>query len=252
MKVLIVEDEILAAERLQDMIGEYDRNFEVVGPLDTVKESVLYLRRHHQEIDLIFLDIQLADGKSFEIFREVEIKNPVIFTTAYDEFAIDAFKLNSIDYLLKPISKEDLKAALDKYFLVTPSQGHGVSADFLTNLLSRKKFKDRFLVKAGQRMYFRTTSEIDHFLASDKLCYLTDLSDGRKFLIDHTLEQLEELLDPEKFFRINRSAIVQINALEEIRMGKNNRLLVRTTQCKGELLQVSRARTTEFKRWLES
>ncbi len=251
MKVLIVEDEALAAERLIDQIREYDNQIEIVGPLDTVSDTIRLLRRNRSDIDLIFLDIQLADGKSFEIYNEVEFHNPVIFTTAYDEYAIEAFRLNSIDYLLKPIVAEELKSALDKYFRLASTERKGIPPELISGLLKNKPFKERFLVKAGQRMYFRHTRDIDHFTAHDKLCYLVDQTEGRKFLIDHTLEQLEEILDPQRFFRISRSAIVQLEAIVEIRPVKGNRLAVRTLQNKDNSLLVSRARTGDFKNWLQ-
>ena len=251
MKVLVVEDESLAAERLIELIRKYDDQITVEGPLDTVKEAVSYLRRNHREIDLIFLDIQLADGRSFEIFNQIELQNAVIFITAYDEFAIDAFKLNSIDYLLKPVSEADLKKAMDKFFKLSPAAANTIPAELVTGLLGRKQYKERFLVKSGQRMYFRPAADIDHFIAQDKLCYLVDKSEGRKFLIDHTLEQLEEMLDPERFFRISRSAIVQLSAIEEIRPLNGNRLTVRTCHGKGDDLSVSRSRVAEFRSWLQ-
>ncbi|MCA6074918.1 LytR/AlgR family response regulator transcription factor [Fulvivirga sedimenti] len=250
MKILIVEDEELAAERLQEMVNTYDPSIEIHGPLDTIKEAVRFLQKNHESIDLILLDIQLADGKSFEIFNQIQFNNPVIFTTAYDEYAIDAFRLNSIDYLLKPISTEDLKKALDKFFNVQKSQTPFISRELIQTILSKRKFKERFLVKAGQRMYFRETPEIDHFFADDKLCYLTDL-EGKKFLIDHTLEQLEDLLDPDMFFRVNRSAIVQLQAIREIRQINGNRLQIFTKTGTGDHLIVSRSRVPNFKSWLE-
>ena len=252
MKVLVVEDEALAAERLMDQIIAYDNQIQIEGPLDTISETVQFLRRRHGDIDLIFLDIQLADGKSFEIFQEINFQKPVIFTTAYDEYAIDAFRLNSIDYLLKPIVAEEFKNALNKYFRLSSPEIRAIPKELISGLLKHQAYKERFLVKAGQRMYFRHTRDIDHFSAHDKLCYLVDQNDGRKFLIDHTLEQLEEMLDPDRFFRISRSAIVQLEAIREIRPIKGNRLAVRTLHSNDNSLLVSRARTSDFKSWLQS
>ncbi len=250
MRILIVEDEELAAERLHGMVSDYDNTIDILGPLDTIKEAVHFLKDHRETIDLILLDIQLADGKSFEIFNQVQFNNPVIFTTAYDEYAIEAFQLNSIDYLLKPISREDLKKALDKFFRIQKNQAPFMSRELINNLLTKRKFKERFLVKSGQRMYFRDTAEIDHFFADDKLCYLTDL-EGKKFLIDFTLEQLEDMLNPESFFRINRSAIVQLKSIREIRQLNGNRLQVFTKSGSGDHLIVSRSRVPNFKTWLQ-
>jgi len=252
MKVLVVEDEALAGERLIEQIRNYDDDIQVAGPLDTVKDTVHFIRRNQGEIDLIFLDIQLADGKSFEIFQEINFQHPVIFTTAYDEYAIDAFRMNSIDYLLKPIVSEELKNALDKYFRLAVPEARKFPRELIDGLIQKKSYKARFLVKAGQRMYFRHTDDIDYFTAHDKLCYLVDLAEGRKFLIDHTLEQLEEMLNPERFFRISRSAIVQLNAIIEIRPVRGNRLAVRTKHCQDNSLIVSRSRASEFKKWLQS
>ena len=252
MKVLIVEDEDLAAERLIDQIKSYDDQIECLGPLDTIKETVSFLRRNHQDIDLIFLDIQLADGKSFEIFQEINLPKPVIFTTAYDEYAIDAFRLNSIDYLLKPIAQNDLKAALDKYFhFAQPPLPSSLPDALIHDLVQRKKYKERFLVKSGQRMFFLQSTDVDHFIAQDKLCYLVEHSDKRKFLIDYTLEQLQDILDPSKFYRISRSAIIQIGAIREIRPLRGNRLCVKTIECSDNTLVVSRSRVSDFKKWLQ-
>ena len=175
MKVLIVEDEKLAAERLEEMIRKYDTGITIAGPLDTVQETSQYLA-HHNDIDVLFLDIQLADGLSFQIFESVQIHTPIIFTTAFDQYTLKAFKVNSIDYLLKPIDEKELEKALDKYQQLHQSSSVGISDKVLqlVEQLNQTKFKERILIKRGQQMGFIKTEQLAYGYAEQtkRDCFL--------------------------------------------------------------------------------
>lgn len=248
MKVLIVEDEELAAERLKSLLLRHDPSIETYPRLDTVKEAVPFIAQHSAQIDLILLDIQLADGRSFEIFNHIEVSIPIIFVTAYDEYALDAFKVNSIDYLMKPVRFEELTRALEKFGRMGGPKPT-IDPGSLTRLIGRP-FKSRFLVKAGQRMFFKHLQDIAYFYAEDKLCYLVEQTEGKKFLVDHTLEQLDSVLNPSEFFRINRSVIIHITAVQEIRKYDSSRYQVSMNGSKNPFI-ISRTKTAEFKEWLE-
>ena len=256
MKVLIVEDETLAAERLEDLIHQHDESIEVMECIDSVKESVAYLQVHHKDVELIFLDIQLADGKSFEIFDQLQFYTPVIFTTAYDEYTLNAFKLNSIDYLLKPISFEALQSAFKKFDQLKNREGLPiVDKQLLKDIISHnfKSYKQRFLVKFGKRMQFKNAEDIAYIYAEDKICHIVESNSGKQFIIDHTLEELDtELLDPKQFYRINRQYILNINAIREVREYHNNRLEAIISVACDEKLIVSRNKVKGFKMWLNA
>ena len=249
MRVLIVEDEQLAAERLSQMIREYDSDIEILGPLDTVSETSEVLVQTSP--DILFLDIQLADGKSFEIFDKVLYERPIIFTTAFDQYALRAFKLNSVDYLLKPIRPDELKQALDKFKRVNSSERNvSLSKDVIRELVRtiHNPYKKRFLVKQANKIFHKSVDDIAFVFAEGKLAYLVS-REGRQFLIDHTLEELDEqLLDPLDFFRISRKHIIQVAAVQEVR-NTGGKLWVKALGGQEELL-VSRDRITEFKTWL--
>ncbi|HAC24349.1 MAG TPA: DNA-binding response regulator [Cytophagales bacterium] len=249
MRVLIVEDEQLAAERLGNLIRNYDSGIEILGPLDTVEEAAETLKR--ADLDIVFLDIQLADGKSFEIFDQVNYTRPVIFTTAYDQYALWAFKLNSIDYLLKPIRPEELHGALDKFKRLAPaSPAPSLSPEVLRELIRsiRPAYKTRFVVKQGSKLFSKPVGEVAYFFADGKLTFLVGL-DTRPYLVDHTLEELEcTLLDPHEFFRISRKHLVRISSVNEVKMAEG-KAVVRVLGADSPL-PISRERVTEFKAWL--
>ena len=253
MHVVIVEDEALAAERLVRMLQAYDQSIQIIQQFDTVADTVQFLETKPKP-DLLFLDIQLADGKSFSIFEKVKIDTPIIFITAYDQFAIQAFKLNSIDYLLKPIQEEDLAAALEKYKRLSPA-ARTLSDDdvqLFRNILkqSAHNYKERLIVKAGNKLQYKPVNAIAYFYAEGKTAYLVTSAENRKFLIDHTLESLEPTLNPKQFFRISRKVIVNINAVSEIRGLVSTGLEVKLTiPCEFDL-SVSRDRAQSFKDWL--
>ncbi|HRJ30653.1 MAG TPA: LytTR family DNA-binding domain-containing protein [Cyclobacteriaceae bacterium] len=252
MKVLLAEDEPLAAERLIGLLKECDPAIEVTEQVDSVEELVRFFKAQNS-IDLLLLDIQLADGKSFEVFDKVQIDKPIIFTTAYDHYAIQAFKHYSVDYLLKPVKKNELQFALEKFKKLTPKFIQSEELALLREVLKKSSgtFKERFLLKSGNKLQFKQASEVAYFYADGKAAFLITKSENRKYLIDHTLEELESLLDPVRFFRISRKFIVCIDAINEVKGLISSRLEIKINQpCEHELF-VSRERTASFKTWLD-
>ncbi len=255
MKVLIIEDEPLAAERLAQLIHEYESHIEVVDILDTVEGAVEWLKRKPRP-DLIFLDIQLADGLSFQIFEKVKVEVPVIFITAYDSYAIQAFKMNSVDYLLKPISFEELAQAMDKFVKVfwdkkAPQQVK-VDLEVLKEALRPKisSYKSRFVVKRGEQLYPVSVQEILYFYSEDKAT-LFKTRDKQRFLIEGTLNEVEAKLDPQQFFRVNRKFICRIEAIKEIITYSQRRLRLKLRHAEDEEVLVSREKVQQFKDWLD-
>jgi len=251
MKVIIVEDEKLTAEHLTMLLQKIDTTIEVVHYLDTVKATINAFKSGI-EADLLFLDIHLADGNSFEIFKEIKTEIPIIFTTAFDKYAIQAFKQNSIDYLLKPISLNDLKFAIEKY----QKQQQTVNKNLIENITTayqqmNKQYKNRFMVKHGQSIETIETAEIHHFETKESLSFLINFKNNR-FAIDYTLEQLEKMLQPTDFFRINRKIIINIKSIEKVNSYFNGRLIIKTNYLDDEAKIVSRERVSDFKKWLDS
>jgi DNA-binding LytR/AlgR family response regulator len=253
MNVAIVEDEALAAERLIAMLHKTGESVNIQAILETVEESVSFLSGDKKP-DLLFLDIELADGRSFEIFNKVNVNVPIIFITAYDQYALQAFKHFSIDYLLKPVQQEDLNTALIKWRRMANHPGtvndHLIQ---LTDWLNKEKLKpkERLLIKSGNKLQYKPTEEVAYFFADGKEVYIYTLRENKKFLIDYTLEQLESQLDNDKFFRISRKVIVNANAIAEIKGLISTRLEVKLNQpCEHELT-ISRDRSAAFKAWLD-
>ncbi len=251
MEVLIVEDERLSRERLSELILRYDPQIKLVGSLDSVEETVHFLQTHEHP-DLLFFDIQLADGLSFEIFQQVTVRKPIIFTTAYDQYALKSFEVNSLDYLIKPINYERLVQALKKYQSLEGPSDNTISPDIAKLVLqSQKIHKERFLVKLGRKLFYKPVAEIGYFYADGKIVYLVEKKSSRKFLIDHTLDELaNKHLDPGHFFRINRTFIISIESVMEVQPHSNQRLLVKLNQTHNQDLIVSRERSATFKAWL--
>lgn len=251
MNVIIIEDEKPSARRLQRMLTELD--FKAETMLHSVEESIEWFQ-NNEHPDLIFLDIQLSDGLSFEIFEQVEVKSAIIFTTAYDEYALQAFKLNSIDYLLKPIDEDDLAKAVHKYKERLPKQ-EAVTLDFedikklLVNPIERE-YKKRFSVKVGQHLKLINIDDIECFYSENKGTYL-HTSEGRNYLLDTTLEQLENELEPQTFFRINRKFFVNVNAIKDMVSYTNSRLQIKLNSYNEQEVIVARERVKDFKMWLE-
>ncbi len=250
MRILIIEDEALAAKKIRKMVEEIYPEIKVEGVTDSIASSVEWLNSHpHPE--LILMDIELADGQSFEIFNRVDVKSVIVFTTAYDEYAIRAFKVNSIDYLLKPVTPEDLKRAIEKYKSFQPTSN---SIDMNAVLLALRKepsamFKHRFLVKQGQRYIPVDLSEIAYFYTEEKVSFIKTYNDQR-YVVDHSLDELEQLLDPELFFRANRQFIVSNKALDSIHNHFNGKLKIMLKPHAPDEVYVSRERAGDFKKWL--
>jgi two-component system response regulator LytT len=250
MTTIIIEDEKPAARLLQRKLEKL--NVQVGVMLHSVEEAIDWFSKNEHP-DLIFLDIQLSDGLSFEIFEKVEIKSAIIFTTAYDEYALRAFKLNSIDYLLKPIDEDDLEIAVTKFKERLPKK-ETLQLDFeqIKRMLSNpfeKNFKKRFTVKIGQHLKVISTDEIECFFSENKGTYL-HTNDNRNYLIETTLELLEQELDPKDFFRVSRKFIIPLNAIKEIVLYSNSRLKVILPSYKDDEVVVSREKVSDFKEWL--
>ena len=257
MKILIVEDEELAVRKLKNTLSNVDDSTEIVGVTDSIQSTVDWLKDNPSP-DLILMDIELSDGQSFEVFNLIEVKSPVIFTTSYDEYALKAFKVNSVDYLLKPVQKEELEAALNKYRLLHGSNGTksaqgNISIDNLLKELQQKlqpkEYRKRILVKQGQRLVSVDIEEIVYFFSDGRLNFFKT-SDNRKFVVDYTMDELEEMLDPEKFFRISRSFYVSVHCIEKIDDYFGNRLILSLRPASEKEVLVSRERVSEFKKWM--
>ncbi|NDK55403.1 LytR/AlgR family response regulator transcription factor [Pontibacter fetidus] len=248
MKVVIVEDEQLAASALSAIVKKLRPQAEILSQLGSVEEAVQWFILHRAP-DLIFCDIHLSDGNSFEIFRQVAINCPVIFTTAYDQYAIEAFKVNSIDYLLKPIKAEDVAHALKKY----ENQHHPVSLDInnLQQLLQpQQQLKSRFLVKQGQGIKAIAVEEVAYFWAEEGVVFLVTRQ-GKRFIINYTLDQLQEQLNSAVFFRANRQLIVHINAVQEVRPYFKGRVSLLLQPPTDKDVIISSSKAPEFKEWLD-
>jgi two-component system, LytTR family, response regulator len=255
MKILIVEDEPMAAGRLEEMLLAVDPGIEIAGHCDSVKKSVSWLQDHAPP-DILFLDIQLGDGLSFEIFEQVWVGCPVIFTTAYDSYALEAFKLNSIAYLLKPVKTDELRAALDKYKASPYFAGAGLLKDqqYAVERVQQqitRQYKKRFLVKSGLHIRTIPAEEILYMYSLEKATYAV-IAGGKTLLFDHTLEQLESLLDPAVFFRINRKYIISMAAIADIITYSHYRLKLIIKNCADEDILVSREKMQDFKAWLDN
>lgn len=256
MKVLIVEDEVLAAKKLTKTLATVDESAEVIGVSDSIQGTVEWLNNHPAP-DLILMDIELADGQSFEIFGLTEVKSPVIFTTSYDEFALQAFKVNSIDYLLKPVQKEDLEAALNKFkqlkTIYKEEKKEDVNLEQIVKQLQQKlqprEFRKRFLVKHGQKLISIEIDEIAYFFSDGRLNFFKTF-DNRKFVVDYTMDELEEMLDPDKYFRTSRSFYVSINSIDQIHDYFGNRLLLHLNPPVEKEAIVSREKVSDFKKWM--
>jgi two-component system, LytTR family, response regulator len=254
LNVLIVEDETPAAEKLQRYLQRYSSGIRIAAICDSVTSTAVWLKDHQQEIDLILMDIQLKDGVSFGIFNQVRVDKPVIFITAYNEYALEAFKVNSIAYLLKPVTFDDLKASLDKFeglrsqFMLAGPREETVKA--LSRDQQPKTFKNRFMVKVGDHIRSITTDQVLFFYADGRDVYLVTQA-SRKFIIDFTLESLDEVLDPAVFFRVNRTYIVNIHCIHDVVMYSNSRLKIATQPAWDKEIIVSREKVGEFKDWFD-
>ena len=246
MKVLIIEDELPAARQLGKLLQSQRPHFQLLDTLDSVESAVRWLKAQPAP-DLIFMDIQIADGLSFDIFGQVNITAPVVFTTAFDQYAVQAFRVNAIDYLLKPIDPEDLSRALQK----VEQQPDSTLVDIakLTHLFTKTTYKERFLIKTGQHYIFLPTADIAFFRSDNGLTQAYTLP-GKKHFVDHTLEELERQVAPTDFFRISRNMLVSATAIAKIHPHFNGRLKLDLHIAAPEEIFVSRDRAGEFKLWL--
>ncbi|MCF7803924.1 MAG: LytTR family DNA-binding domain-containing protein [Candidatus Marinimicrobia bacterium] len=248
MKVVIIEDEALAAQKFRRQLREIDDSIEVVTVLESVENATNWLATNPAP-DLIFMDIQLEDGLCFEIFDHQRIGTPVIFTTAYDAYTLKAFKVNSVDYLLKPIDAGELEKAIKKFRRVHEQNG-AQKLDVMLNLL-RPGTKKRFLIKIGEHYKSVPVSEIQYFFVRDRSVYIC-VDGGKQYVIDYSLDAIEEMIDPETFFRINRSIIVRAGAIRDMIAHSSSRLKLALNNWSGsENVIVSRERVADFKRWMD-
>lgn len=245
MKVLIIEDEARAARKLQELILEIAPQMQIEMVIETVRESIDFLSKN--KVDLIFSDIQLADGISFEIYQKVTVNCPIIFTTAYDQYAIKAFETKGIDYLLKPIQKDRLQKAIEKFEELKTN----IDIKQVLELIQKpdKNFKKRFMIKVGEKIKTFTTDEINAFYSLEKGTYLLT-NTGRNYVVDFSLEEVNNLLDPEQFFRINRKIIVNLSGIEEIISHTNSRLKLVVPNLELDEVIVAREKVNEFKTWV--
>lgn len=249
MRVVIIEDESLAADKLERYLLKYDDNLLIMDKLSSIQEAVFWFQ-NNQNYDVVFMDIQLTDGLSFEIFNQTQITKPVIFTTAFDEYAIDAFKVNSIDYILKPITFTDVSKAMNK---LTEMQKVFTGNDSMISVVKQieeKKTKDRFLVRLGNHIHSIKTIDISLFYADGRTVYLITNA-KRKYILDYKLESLEEVLNPSEFFRVNRTFIVNISDIQDVLVYSNSRLKISSKAFNDKEIIVSREKVNAFKDWLE-
>ena len=250
MQVLIIEDEARAANQLQNLLKACEFDYDLLGIIDTVKDAVNWFQQNSTP-DLIFMDIQLADGLSFEIFQKVKIEAPIIFTTAFDQYAIQAFKVNSIDYLLKPIQKDDIQAAIDKF--TKSKRPAGFDQAVLKQLLSSMQtpiLRKGILVKEGSGFIQIKTSNLQYIYSEDSITF--GVTSKKRYIIEETIDQLFQTLDANQFFRINRGQIVAKSTIEKIEPHFNHRVKLSITNPRNQEFIVSRPKTSEFKAWLNS
>jgi len=249
MRVLIIEDESLAVMKLEIMLKEIDPLISICGKLNSIEETVEWFENEENEKpEIIFMDIQLSDGNSFEIFNKVKIGSPVVFTTAYDEYALKAFKVNSIDYLLKPINEDELKSAINKY-----KSKYGllnVNSEIIESMQNvTSNYKSRMLINTGKSMLSVNVEDIAYF-DYEQIVYLVKF-DKQRYMVDYTLYEIEEFVDPKVFFRINRHFILNIKAIEKVELYKGQRLKVLLLPNHSDDIIVSQEKVTAFKKWLD-
>lgn len=248
MNIVIIEDEHLAAEKLERYLLKYDASIIVLKVLSSISEAVNWFQ-NNSNYDVVFMDIQLTDGLSFEIFNQVKINKPVIFSTAFDEYAVDAFKVNSIDYVLKPITFTDISKAMSK-LKTMQNLFNADTVKKVAEIVHQKKEKDRFLVRLGNHIHSIKTEEIALFYAEGRTVYLVT-KENKKFIIDFKLEDVNNVLNSKTFFRVNRSFIININAIKDVIVYSNSRLKIAPKVAIDKEIIVSREKVSAFKTWLE-
>jgi DNA-binding LytR/AlgR family response regulator len=252
MKVVIVEDEHLSAQRLQGMLKKYDPSIEVLAELPSVAASVEWFK-NNPDPDLVLMDIHLEDGQSFSIFETINLQVPVIFTTAFDEYTIKAFKVNSVDYLMKPLNYEELVAAIEKFKRIHGEAGEEKTMGLEQLLQSMQKkepeYKSRFLVSIGSRLKTIETEDIQYFFSADKITFLVT-KENQRFPIDYSLDKMAVMLDPKQFFRINRQMTVKLEAIKNIHVFAKGKIKLDLDPPTKEDVFVSMDKVVEFKEWL--
>ncbi|RYY97165.1 MAG: response regulator transcription factor [Chitinophagaceae bacterium] len=252
MNVVIVEDEPLSARRLATLVRRWDPSVEILAELPSVAEAVDWFR-NHPEPDLVFMDIHLEDGQSFSIFDAINLDVPVIFTTAFDAYMVKAFKVNSVDYLMKPVGYEELAGALDKFRRLHRSEAapvpHGIESLLRTLQGPSAGYRDRFLISAGSRLHTIDVKEVQYFYSAEKLTFIVT-ADGHRYPIDGSLDKLSGQLDPRRFFRVNRQLMAGIDAIRNIQVFPKGRLRLDLDPPMKEEVFVSLDKVTEFKEWL--
>lgn len=256
MNVLIIEDENLTAKRLEGMLQKYDPAVNVLGRIPSVSDAVAWLAEPHAPIDLVFMDIHLEDDLGFRIFEQAKLTTPVVFTTAYDEYMIQAFKVNSIDYLLKPINYDELVAAIEKFKSLKKQYGQvnppAPDLETLLNLMGKPKqtdYKDRFMITVGNKIRSIETTDVAYFYLEEKIVFLVT-KDGLNLPVDYSLDKLTQLLNPRQFFRISRQFLVSLPAIQSIHTFSAGKLKLDLTPKTRQEVFVSGDRMTEFKEWL--
>ena len=246
MRILIVEDEPAAAKRLTKMVKSISDDFKVIDQLETI-EGFLNAYEEYDALDLILMDIHLADGSCFEIFEHIEVETPIIFITAYDQYAVEAFRVNAVDYLLKPVKKGRLKEAIDKF----KKQQSQAEIDYkkLAEEFSKESPSKRFLIKIGQKYKLVDSSEIAYFFTKNKITFLNTF-EGKKYPLDHSLEQLDQEMDSSQFFRINRQYIIHIDAIDKMHTYSKSRVKIELDPPMDDDIIVSTERSPHFKNWL--
>ena len=247
MKVAIVEDEALSQKFLEKLIHKKYPDINIVKVLDTVKSSIEYFQK--ENVDLIFMDIQLRDGYCFKIFEEVEIKTPIIFTTAYDEYALKAFEVNSISYILKPLDEDKLEKAIDKLFKISPPNNNANLQNLLSTLNPEIKYKKRITIKLGDRIIIVEEKDIAYFIAENRTCYLYT-KDNDKYIVDFSLDTILSQLNPKTFFRISRDCITAFSSIKDIKRYYKGRLSISLIPDYGKSIIISKERVSDFMEWL--
>lgn len=247
-RILIIEDEETAAKRLQKMMSEALPGAQILASLSSITASVDWFKNNSQP-DLALFDIHLADGSSFEIFKQVKVECPVIFTTAYDQYALEAFKVNSIDYLLKPIKKEELDRAVEKFKKLHFKNPAPVDIQKLLASIQKTEYKERFVIKYGEHMKTIQVADIAYIYSENRISFAM-LKEGKRYALDFNMDQLEEMLHPKHFFRINRQFIISYNAITEMLTYSKSRVLVKLNPPTKEDTIVSTERSSSFKAWL--
>jgi DNA-binding LytR/AlgR family response regulator len=251
MRVVIIEDEHLSAQRLAAMLKRYDMDIDVLAEIPSVAEAVVWFKEN-KDPDLVFMDIHLEDGQSFSIFEQINLHVPVIFTTAFDEYTIKAFKVNSVDYLMKPLNYEELAAAIEKFKRIyAEKEESGTSLEQLIQSMQKKEpeYRSRFLISIGSRLMTVNIEDVQYFYSADKITFLVT-KDNHRYPIDFSLDKLAQMLDPKDFYRINRQMMVKLAAIENIHVYSKGRIKLDLIPAMKEEVFVSLDKVVEFKEWL--